>query len=87
MGSRKDFTKALEGFLQTLKINKQVHLLKEAIIMKEATTKEQRKVLLDKFIRSVCLHVRKAQFQLFCLYCKRKPCTGKMVLFLIKDTI
>lgn len=53
--SRSEFVMALEKFLKDVKVERDVHNFKEIMILKDAETKEKRKVLLDKFIRVVCL--------------------------------
>ena len=54
---RDDFVRGLETFLQKIGVRREKPEMAEAMILKEATTKEKRKKILDKFIRVVCLQV------------------------------
>ncbi|KAL4227430.1 hypothetical protein ACF0H5_012874 [Mactra antiquata] len=58
--SRAEFLDGFCGFLRALSITVQNYEMKEDMILKDATTKEQRKKLLDKFIRIVCLQAFRA---------------------------
>lgn len=54
---RQEFIQKLQVFLDSLSISLQKINFKEEVIKKNATTKEQRQNLLDKFFRIVCLQV------------------------------
>ena len=54
---RQEFIQKLQAFLDNLSISLQKINFKEEVIKKNATTKEQRQKLLDKFFRIVCLQV------------------------------
>ena len=55
--TRATFTRALDEFLKTVGIDRNNHPMKESVILKEATNKEQRQKELDTFTRIVCLQV------------------------------
>ena len=55
--TRATFTRALDEFLKTVGIDRNNHPMKESVILKEATNKEQRQIELDTFTRIVCLQV------------------------------
>lgn len=56
---RQEFIQKLETFLRGIGLSLQKVNFKEEVIKKNATTREQRQKLLDKFFRIVCLQVKK----------------------------
>lgn len=58
---RSEFISALEKFLQEIHVARNQHEMKEDMVLKDATTKEQRQKLLDQFIRVICLHAYKTE--------------------------
>jgi len=54
---RQEFIQKLQAFLDSISISLQKINFSEEVIKKNATTKEQRQKLLDKFFRIVCLQV------------------------------
>ncbi|XP_053406292.1 dual oxidase 2-like [Mercenaria mercenaria] len=59
--ARSEFVTALETFLREMHVERQTLNFKEIMILKDATTKEIRKKLLDQFIRVVCLQAYKRE--------------------------
>ncbi|XP_071091367.1 dual oxidase 1-like [Haliotis cracherodii] len=59
MGERQKVLGNVEAFFQSISINREKHEFSEITIMKDAETYEDRKVMLDKFFRVVCLQAFK----------------------------
>ncbi|KAK3606271.1 hypothetical protein CHS0354_037947 [Potamilus streckersoni] len=62
-GYRDEFLNELEKFLQNISVDIERHFFSEAIILKEAETKENRKKLLDKVFRVICMQAFKESYE------------------------
>ncbi|WAR00874.1 DUOX2-like protein [Mya arenaria] len=56
---RQVFVAKLEDFLRSISVTRDTHEWTEALILKNATTKEMRQKTLDKFLRVICLQAFK----------------------------